>query len=81
MRSASFAKFAGQAWYNFQEYVEEPAIALGIEGHEEMAPIGYVNRSFPSITPIRETDREPEPYDKDVSIIDTDSPYGPAIVW
>ena len=79
MRSASFAEFAGQAWYNFQEHVEEPAIALAVEGHEEMAPVGYVNRAFPSITPIRETDREP--YDKDVSIIDTDSPYGPAIVW
>ena len=79
MKSASFAKFAGLAWYNFQEQVEEPAIALAIEGHEEMAPLDYVNRSFPSITPIRETDREP--YDKDVSIIDTDSPYGPAIVW
>ena len=79
MRSASFAKFAGQAWYIFQEHVEEPAIALAVEGQEEMAPVDYVNRSFPSITPIRETDREP--YDKDVSIIDTDSPYGPAIVW
>ena len=79
MKSASFAKFAGLAWYNFQEQVEVPAIALAIEGHEEMAPVDYVNRSFPSITPIRETDREP--YDKDVSIIDTDSPYGPAIVW
>ena len=78
MRSASFAKFAGQAWYNFQDRVEVPAIALAVAGNEEMAPIGYVNRSFPSITPIRETDREP--YDKDVSIIDTDSPYGPAIV-
>ena len=79
MKSASFAKFAGQAWYNFQEQVEEPAIALAIEGHEEMGPVNYVNRSFPSITPIRETDREP--YDKDVAIIDTDSPFGPAIVW
>ena len=79
MKSTSFAKFAGQAWYNFQERVEEPAIALGIEGHEEMEPLVNVNRSFPSITPIRETDREP--YDKDVSIIDTDSPFGPAIVW
>ena len=79
MRSASFTKFAGQAWYNFQEQVEIPAIALGVDGHEEMAPVGFVNRAFPSITPIRETDREP--YDKDVSIIDTDSPYGPAIVW
>ena len=79
MKSASFDKFAGQAWYNFQDYVEEPAVALAIEGHEEMAPVSYVNRAFPSITPIRETDREP--YDKDVSIIDTDSPYGPAIVW
>ena len=79
MKSASFAKFAGQAWYNFQEQVEEPAIALGVDGHEEMAPVGFVNRAFPSITPIRETDREP--YDKDVSIIDTDSPFGPAIMW
>ena len=79
MRSASFAKFAGQAWYNFQERVEVPAIALAVDGHEEMAPVGFVNRSFPSITPIREIDKEP--YDKDVSIIDTDSPYGPAIVW
>ena len=79
MRSASFGRFAGQAWYNFQDYVEEPAIALGVDGHEEMAPVGYVNRAFPSITPIRETDREP--YDKDVSIIDTDSPFGAAIVW
>ena len=79
MKSASFAKFAGQAWYNFQERVEEPAIALGIEGHEEMEPLVDVNRSFPSITPIKETDREP--YSNDVSIIDTDSPFGPAIVW
>ena len=79
MKSASFAKFAGLAWYNFQDQVEEPAIALGIEGHEEMEPLVNVNRSFPSITPIRETDREP--YDKDVAIIDTDSPFGPAIVW
>jgi len=79
MKSASFAKFAGRAWYNFQDRVEVPAIALAVEGHEEMAPVGFVNRAFPSITPIRETDREP--YDKDVSIIDTDSPYGPAIVW
>jgi len=79
MRSASFTEFAAQAWYISQNRVEIPAIALAVDGHEETGPVDNVNRAFPSITPIRETDREP--YDKDVSIIDTDSPYGPAIVW